>query len=77
MPTKRQCKVVLNAILGHTADHGAPPSLANLVDRTGLSRLIVYDALQLLNLSGVVTWQYGAPRSIRVVGTPPESERQP
>jgi hypothetical protein len=47
------------------------------VDRTGLSRLIVYDALQLLNLSGVVTWQYGAPRSIRVVGTPPESERQP
>lgn len=65
--TKRQ-REVLEAIEEYTAYHGCPPSLRDLMERFGfLSTQGVACHLDSLRKKGLVTWQPGKARTLRVV----------
>ncbi len=64
-------KQVLNLIVQLTEEHGYPPSLAELAKAMGLrNRMTVHQHVVALKKKGMVMWEPGLNRSLRVLNAP-------
>lgn len=65
--TQKQ-KAVLEAILAYTKEHKYPPSVRELCDMLNLSSSsTVHGYLERLKIHGLVSWEPGSPRTLRVL----------
>ncbi len=67
-------KDVLELIIKLAEEHGYPPTLAELARALGLrNRMTVHQHVAALKKKGLVHWEPGLNRSLRVIGTAAES----
>lgn len=68
-PLPARQKDVINLIVRLTEEHGYPPTLAELASGLGLkNRMTVHQHVAALKKKGLVHWEPGLNRSIRVLG---------
>lgn len=59
---------VLDAIMQFTREHKYPPSVRDLCDMLNLSSAsTVHGYLERLKIQGLLTWEPGSPRTLRVL----------
>lgn len=63
----------LRAIADLCAETGYSPTVREIAFRLGISLSSAHYRLASLRAAGVITWQKGAPRTIRVVDAGPKS----
>ena len=65
---------VVNHIVQLTEEHGYPPTLAELAAAMGLrNRMTIHQHVAALKKKGVVHWEPGLNRSLKLVGAPKSS----
>lgn len=61
-------RLIIQSIEAHWSEHGYAPSVQDLLDRLGLrSRASVQASLTRLQAAGIVDWDQGRARTLRVV----------
>ncbi len=59
---------IVKAIRELTAEYGYPPTMREVATRVGVSSSdTIYQRLKMLRTEGLITWEEGKPRTLRLI----------